>query len=75
MAWTILTGFLGITAIAAAVQNYLLRPTRIVERLVLLTAGLLMILNVTVCDVIGIALVAAVVLFQKLFPQRVQHPI
>lgn len=70
MVWTIITGFLGITAIAAGVQNYFLRPARLGERLMLLTAGLLMILNVTVCDIIGIALMAAVALLQKLFPKR-----
>jgi TRAP transporter 4TM/12TM fusion protein len=70
MAWTIITGFLGITAIAAGVQNYFFRPTRIGERLLLLSAGLLLILNVTVCDAAGIGLMAAVALFQKLFPKR-----
>jgi TRAP transporter 4TM/12TM fusion protein len=70
MVWTILTGFLGITAIAAAVQNYFFAPTRIGERLLLLAAGFLMILNVTVCDFIGIGLMAAVALLQKVFTQR-----
>jgi TRAP transporter 4TM/12TM fusion protein len=72
MAWTILTAFLGITAIAAAVQDYFFRPTRIGERLMLLAAGLLMILNVTVCDVVGIGLMAAAALLQKFWPQRKQ---
>jgi len=72
MAWTILTAFLGITAIAAAVQNYFFRPTRIGERLMLLAAGFLMILNVTVCDVVGIGLMAAAALLQKFWPQRKQ---
>ena len=62
MVWTVITGFLGITAIAAGVQNYFLRPTRLGERLMLLAAGLLMILNITVCDAIGIGLMAAVAL-------------
>ena len=70
MVWTIITGFLGITAIAAGVQNYFLRPTRLGERLMLLAAGLLMILNVTVCDIIGVALMAAVALLQKIVPKR-----
>jgi TRAP transporter 4TM/12TM fusion protein len=72
MAWTILTAFLGITAIAAAVQDYFFRPTRMGERLMLLAAGLLMILNVTVCDVVGIGLMAATALLQKFWPQRKQ---
>lgn len=72
MAWTILTAFLGITAIAAAVQDYFFRPTRIGERLMLLAAGLLMILNVTVCDLVGIGLMAAAALLQKFWPQRKQ---
>jgi TRAP transporter 4TM/12TM fusion protein len=74
MAWTIITGFLGITSIAAGVQNYFFRPTRIGERLLLLAAGLLLILNVTVWDAAGVGLMAAVGLFQKLFPQRLSHP-
>ena len=69
MVWTVITGFLGITAIAAGVQNYFLRPTRLGERLMLLAAGLLMILNITVCDAIGIGLMAAVALLQKFFPK------
>jgi TRAP transporter 4TM/12TM fusion protein len=70
MVWTILTGFFGITAIAAAVQNYFFAPTRIGERLLLLAAGFLMILNVTVCDFIGIGLMTAVALLQRVFTQR-----
>jgi len=35
----------------------------------LLAAGLLMILNITVCDAIGIGLMAAVALLQKFFPK------
>jgi TRAP-type uncharacterized transport system fused permease subunit len=69
MAWTIITGFLGITAIAAAVENYFLRPTRIYERLTLLAAGLLMILNMPAADAVGIGLMATVALLQKMFPQ------
>jgi TRAP transporter 4TM/12TM fusion protein len=65
MLWTILTGFLGITAIAAAVENYFLKPTHWIERLLLLAAGLLMILNVTAFDAAGIGLMAAVALVQR----------
>jgi TRAP transporter 4TM/12TM fusion protein len=72
MVWTILTAFLGITAIAAAVQDYFFRPTRVGERLMLLAAGLLMILNVTVCDIVGIGLMAAAALLQKFWPHRKQ---
>jgi TRAP transporter 4TM/12TM fusion protein len=70
MAWTIITGFFGITAIAASVENYFLRPTGIIQRLMLLAAGLLMVLNVPAFDAVGISLMAAVALFQKIFPQR-----
>jgi TRAP transporter 4TM/12TM fusion protein len=70
MAWTIFTGFLGITAIAAAVENYFLRPTRVGERLLLLVAGLLMILSIPVCDAVGIGLMVSVALVQKIFPRR-----
>lgn len=66
MAWTIFTGFLGITAIAAAVENYLLRPTHWGERMVLFASGLLMILNEPLWDGIGIGLMAAVTLGQAL---------
>ena len=70
MVWTIFTGFLGITAIAAAVENYLFRPTGVIQRLILLAAGLLMILNMPVFDAFGIGLMAAVALSQKWRPQR-----
>jgi TRAP transporter 4TM/12TM fusion protein len=66
MAWTIFTGFLGITAIAAAVENHLLRPTHWAERLLLFAAGLMMILNEPLFDAVGIGLMAAVGIAHKL---------
>lgn len=70
MIWTIITGFLGITAIATAVENYFFKPTHVVERSMLLVAGLLLILNENLYDAVGIGLMVAVALSQKMLRRR-----
>ena len=56
---------LGIAALAAGVQKWLLRACSQVERWVLVASGLLLIYPAPMADWIGIAGVAAVLLWQK----------
>ncbi len=50
----------GIVALVAGVGGYLLRPTRLLERVALVAAGLLLLSPGGVQDVVGVALFAAV---------------
>jgi len=64
--WTIVTSFLGLTAIAGAVENWFLKKTTFYERLMLLAAGMILIYPVALYDVIGISLIALVAFLQKI---------
>lgn len=63
--WIAFTAFIGIAALAGGVQNYLLRQTTLIERLMLIAAGLLLVYPKPLFDFIGIGLVLAVWLMQK----------
>jgi len=54
----------GIAAIVAGVGGYLFRPTTLIERLVLIVAGLLLLLPTTLGDIAGLALFALAVVLQ-----------
>lgn len=56
----ILTSFIGMAAIAAAVEGYLLRPIRPLLRLLLALSGLLMLYPGALTDALGVGAVAAV---------------
>lgn len=60
------TSLLGMLALAAAIQGYLLRATLWYERAVLLGAAILLIYHTTLTDTLGIGLVLAVALLQRL---------
>lgn len=64
--WTIITSFLGLTGIAAAVENWFLKKTTYYERILLLAGGLVLIYPIALYDIIGIALLAAAFASQKL---------
>ena len=59
-----ITSLIGMFAVSAALQGYLLRNMAWYERIVSAAGGLLLIYPGIVTDVIGVALVAAVVVFQ-----------
>ena len=64
--WTTLTAFIGILALAGGVENWFLRQTKLHERMMLIAAGLLLVYPVALYDLIGLGLLGAVVLLQRL---------
>jgi TRAP-type uncharacterized transport system fused permease subunit len=59
------TAFLGIAALACGVQGWMFRRTTLVERLMLIAAGLLLVYPAAAADVIGVGLVVAVLVMQR----------
>jgi TRAP transporter 4TM/12TM fusion protein len=66
----IVTSVLGIFGVAAALNGFLFRPLNPVFRVVLAAGGLCMMIPGIMTDVIGFALVAAIVVFQKLASKK-----
>jgi TRAP transporter 4TM/12TM fusion protein len=64
--WTTLTAFVGIAALAGGVQNWFLRKTTIYERSILIIAGLLLVYPIATYDIVGLGLIGAVIVLQKL---------
>jgi TRAP transporter 4TM/12TM fusion protein len=64
--WTILLAFVGLTALAAGVENRLLRETTLYERLMLIAGGLVLVYPIPVYDAIGFALLLFVLISQKI---------
>ncbi|MGB8599263.1 MAG: TRAP transporter large permease subunit, partial [Burkholderiales bacterium] len=60
VAWITLTAFFGIAALCGGVQGYLLRKTTLVERAVLILAGLLLVYPKPLFDFVGIGLLLLV---------------
>jgi TRAP-type uncharacterized transport system fused permease subunit len=60
------TAAFGIVALAGGLQGWLLRKTSAIERWMLVIAGLMLVYPAPLFDYIGFALVAVVVLIQKL---------
>ena len=56
----------GIAALAGAIQNYLFKKTIVVERWLLILAGLALVYPKAMFDYIGLALLATVILSQSL---------
>jgi TRAP-type uncharacterized transport system fused permease subunit len=61
-----LTAMVGIAALAGGAQNWLLKRCKLIERLLLIVAGLLLVYPMPLLDWIGVALIALVVVMQKL---------
>ena len=64
-----LSSIAGIIAIVAGLGGYLLKPTLLLERVVLVGAGLLLLAPGAIADVSGLALFALVVLAQRFVPR------
>jgi TRAP transporter 4TM/12TM fusion protein len=58
------TAFLGIAALAAGVQGWTFRKTTLLERIMLIAAGLLLVYPATITDLVGAGLVLAVAAMQ-----------
>ena len=69
----IITSLIGIFAVSAALEGWLLRGMKWYERLVSVAGGLLLIIPGIVTDVAGLALVALVLVYQLLMKRR-QNP-
>jgi TRAP-type uncharacterized transport system fused permease subunit len=65
VAWIAFTAIAGIAALAAGVQKWLLRACSEVERWILIAAGLLLIYPAPATDWIGLALLAGLLLWQR----------
>ncbi|NMB17794.1 MAG: DUF3394 domain-containing protein, partial [Firmicutes bacterium] len=61
----ILTSILGVVALAAGLQGWLLRKCRFFERIMLIAAALMLIEHSTVSDVIGLVVLILTVLNQR----------
>ena len=66
----VITSFIGMFAIAAAIEGYMLAPLNPVFRILLAAAGLALIYPGTLTDVIGIAVVAAIFAFELIRKRR-----
>jgi len=64
--WTTLTAFIGIASLAGGVENWLLKKTTPYERMMLILGGLALVYPKPLYDFIGLALVAVVIISQKL---------
>jgi len=63
--WTVAASFLGLTALAAGVENWLFKRTTLYERLLLIAGGLLLIYPTALYDLIGVILLAGAIASQK----------
>lgn len=72
IAWGIFTTSVGVLALAAGVEGYFYRQTRLWERILLILCALLLIKPGVYTDLIGLAFLAIVILFQKgLFREKI----
>jgi TRAP transporter 4TM/12TM fusion protein len=71
---TVVTGSIGVVALAAAMEGYFLRVASWIERALLLVAAVLLIDPNAITDAIGIAVLGATLLAQKLRGARQEKP-
>lgn len=64
--WTTVTAFFGIAALAGGVEGWWLKRANLVERAMLVAGGLLLVYPIAQYDLVGLALMAAVVGVQKI---------
>ena len=65
MGWTVLYIAFGIVALAGGLQGWLVRKTTVIERWMLIIAGLMLVYPVALFDYIGVALIVVSVMLQK----------
>jgi TRAP-type uncharacterized transport system fused permease subunit len=66
VAWITFTAFMGIAALVGGVQNWLFRKCTVVERVLLIAAGLLLVYPTPIADWMGLACMAVVLASQRL---------
>lgn len=64
--WTTITAFFGIASLAGGVENWFLKKTTLLERIMLIVAGLLLVYPIAIYDIIGFGLMGLVVFKQYL---------
>ena len=64
--WTTVTAFFGIAALAGGVEGWWLKRANLVERAMLVAGGLLLVYPIAQSDLVGLALMAAIVGVQKI---------
>jgi TRAP transporter 4TM/12TM fusion protein len=64
--WSALTGFLGAITLASALQNHLFRTMNFVQRIAMFAGAVLLIFPGLKTDIAGIAIVAAIGVWQKI---------
>ena len=65
MVTTFVTAIFGIAALAGGVDGWLFKKTTLLERLILIAAGLILVYPSSLGDLLGIGLFAVVVVSQK----------
>jgi len=70
MIWTFVTAMIGIVGIAGGASAWLFRRTTLWERAALIAGGLLLVYSSLALDAIGMALIAAVIIWQKVTLKR-----
>lgn len=73
--WTTLTAFIGILALAGGVENWFLKKTTFYERIMLIVAGLMLVYPEPFFDFVGLGLMAAAVVSQKLRKDKGYLPV
>ena len=66
----IITSVIGMYAVAAGLSGYFFKNMNIIERVLIIGGGLCMIIPGSLTDIIGLAIVAVVVLFQLVFHKK-----
>ena len=69
-----ISAIVGIVAIVSGVGGYLLKPTTLIERALLVVAGLLLLAPGIVADLAGLALFAAAIALQAIVPRSTPRP-
>jgi TRAP transporter 4TM/12TM fusion protein len=63
--WTLVTAFLGLTALAGGIENWFFKKTTLYERLMLIAGGLILIYPIAIYDAVGMLLFAGALVSQK----------
>lgn len=70
----VVTSLFGIFGLSAGLEGYVILPAGWIERIILVAAGLLLVIPETITDIIGIALIVAVILFQIFVKKKKNAP-
>jgi TRAP-type uncharacterized transport system fused permease subunit len=67
--WSAFTAMIGIAALAGGVDAWFLKRASLLERILLIAAGLMLVYSSWVFDALGLGLVALVIILQKVRPE------